>query len=229
MLILGTNRRPTRYSGKIISFEGIDGSGKTTALEKCYERAQAAGYDVVWTEWGDSKLAGKALKKGKKKHRMTPITFTLLQACSIADRLETDLLPFLRKGGIVFADRWIYTCLARDVVRGVDRKYVREVLSFAPEADVAVYFKLPPKVALERKLSFDDEGIQFYEAGQDLYPDLSREDGFLKFQGEVGREYDRIAKEYDMCVLDADQDMDAVERDAWAFVSAGLATARKAA
>lgn len=229
MLVLGTNKRPTRYSGRIICFEGIDGSGKTTALEKCYKRAVDAGYDCLWTEWGDSELMGKALKKGKKKHLMTPITFTLMQAANIADRLEQDILPFLRKGGIVFADRWIYTCYARDVVRGMDREYVRQVMEFAPTADLAVWFKLSPVQALDRKLEFDDKNVKYYEAGGDLYPELAREEGFIKFQGEVAAEYKQLAKEFNMETLDAAQSMDAVEKDAWALVVGAIEGVRKAA
>jgi dTMP kinase len=218
MLILGTNRKPRRYSGKLIDAEGIDGSGKTTALTKCFERAKELGYDCMWTEWSDSKLAGKALKKGKKKHRLTPITFTLLQACSIADRLETQIIPHLQKGGIVFADRWYYTCLARDVVRGMDPKYVARVFDFCPEADLGIWFKIDPAVALERKRNLDDEGIAYYEAGADLFPDLSREDGFLKFQGLCADRYQKIYDGDDLVLLDADRSIEAVEEDAWSLV-----------
>ena len=218
MLILGTNRKPRRYSGLLVDFEGIDGSGKTTALKACMKRAEDAGYSCLWTEWEDSKIAGKALKKSKKKQRMTPITFTLLQACSIADRLEKDIVPFLKAGGIVFADRWYYTCLARDVVRGMDEKYVKQVFEFCPPADIGVWFDIDPGVALERKLKFDDEPIQYYEAGQDVFPDLSLEDGFLKFQGLVAKRYQEIYDEDDLIRLDADQSIEKVERDAWALV-----------
>jgi dTMP kinase len=228
VIVLNTSRKPARYSGKIICAEGIDGSGKTTALAKVYERLKAEGRDVLWTEWSDSKVAGKALKKAKKKHRLTALTFTLLQACNIADRLQATILPFLRKGGIVIADRWKYTCYARDVVRGEDPGYVRDVFRFCPDADLAMFFDLEPAVALERKKNFDDEGISYYEAGHDLYPDLSDEDGFLKFQGQVLREYRRFAGDEGMVRVDADRPMDVVEAEAQALVDRLLGERRAA-
>lgn len=228
MIVLNTSRKPSRYSGKLICAEGVDGSGKTTALGKVYERLKAEGRDVLWTEWADSKVAGKALKKAKKKQRMTALTFTLLQACNIADRLQDTILPFLRKGGVVIADRWKYTCYARDVVRGEDRKYVRDVFRFCPDADMAMFFDLDPKVALERKKNFDDEGISFYEAGHDVYPGLSDEDGFVKFQSEVLREYRRFAAAESMVRVDADRPMDVVEAEAQGLVARLLGDRRAA-
>lgn len=229
MIVLNSKRRPTRFSGVLIDFEGIDGSGKTTALTKAYERLLSEGYDVILTTWDDSKLTGKALKKGKKKQRMTPLTFTLLQAANFADRLQKLILPHLRKGGIVIADRWMYTSFARDVVRGNDRDWVRKVYEWCPEATLPIYFKLDPQVALDRKENFDDESIAYYEAGADLYPDLSRKDGFLKFQGQVKAEYERFVDDYGFSVVDANQDMDAVEADVTALVDSVIGKIKKAA
>lgn len=228
MIVLNSRSRASSWSGTLIDFEGIDGSGKTTALTKVYERCKAEGRDVLWTEWADSKLTGKALKKGKKKHRMTPMTFTLLQACNIADRLQTLILPFLRKGGVVCADRWMYTSYARDVVRGCNRQWVRDVYDFCPAPDVTVYFQLDPEVALDRKLTFDDEPIAYYEAGQDIYPNIDPEDGFLRFQGEVKAEYDHFADKEGLITLDADQSMEAVEAQSWDLVDRVL-SGKKAA
>ena len=228
MIVLRSDRKPTRWSGLLITFEGGDGTGKTTALEKVYKRLQDEGRPVLWTEWDDSKLCGKALRKGKRKQRMSPITYTLLSACNIADRWQTLIGPFLRKGGIVCADRWKYTSYARDVARGNDPDWVRECYQWCPDADLAVYFECDPAVALQRKLKFEDKPPKYYEAGLDVYPDLSAEKAFLKFQGDVNRVYRGMVKECGMKVLDADQEMDAVEADAQALVD-GLLKAKKAA
>lgn len=232
MIVINSDGKPTRYSGLLISFEGGDGTGKTTALTLVYERLKSEGYDVMWTDWDGSKLAGKALKKGKRKQRMTPLTYTLLSACNIADRLQKTVLPFLRKGGIVCADRWFYTSLARDVARGNDPKWVRQCYQWCPDADVVAYFKCDPAVALQRKIEFDGEEPKYYECGLDKYPELESDPhaAFIKFQGDINREYERMAKTGEIpSVIDANRSMEEVEVDAQALIDVALKKIRKAA
>lgn len=210
MLARNTDGKPSRWSGVLITFEGIDGSGKTTNLGLIQDWLKDQGYDVLWTEWDDSNVMRKAMKKAKKKHRMTPILFTLMQAASIADRLDDHVLPHLNKGGVVLADRWYYTCLARDVVRGMKRDYVESVFRFAPKADLAVYFDIDPKIALERKLQDEGEEISYYEAGQDIDgAPGDYKDGFLWFQSKVRAEYRRGVAREGLMQIDADQSIDA--------------------
>ena len=125
---------PHEYPGKLFVVEGIDGSGKTTQLALLAKWLSAAGHPVFVTEWNSSALVKAATKTGKKKNALTPMTFSLLHATDFADRLLYNIIPPLKAGMIVLADRYTYTAFARDATRGVDRRWVRELYSFAVQA-----------------------------------------------------------------------------------------------
>lgn len=217
MIVKTSKGKTAKYSGFLITSEGIDGSGKTTNMTLLQEALEFAGYSTMWTDWGTSELCGEALTKGRDKKILTPMSSALLQAANIADRLDAQILPHLQKGGIVLADRYVYTIYARNAVRGVDRKYMRDLLSFAPDADLAFYFKLPIKAAIDRKKALSGGGtldITYYEAGMDMKLADNRIDGFRLFQGKVAKEYeDVIVPEFGFTTIDADRDVDAVQKD----------------
>src|SRR5207302_162258 len=107
------------YPGRLITVEGIDGSGKSTQLLLLERWLSARGYPVRFTEWNSSRLVRRAMKRGKKKDLLTPTTFSLLHAVDFADRLTYQIVPPLKAGMIVLADRYVYTAFSRDVARGV--------------------------------------------------------------------------------------------------------------
>src|SRR3990170_3157193 len=158
---------PHSYPGRLFVVEGIDGSGKTTQLGLLAKWLSATGHRVYVTEWNSSVLVKAATKLGKKKNTLTPMTFSLLHATDFADRLLYRIIPPLQAGMIVLADRYAYTAFARDVARGVDRQWVRDLYSFAVRPDLAVYFKVPIDVSLDRLLA-RREKLKFYEAGMDM-------------------------------------------------------------
>ncbi len=141
---------PHEYPGKLFVVEGIDGSGKTTQLALLAKWLSAAGLRVFVTEWNSSALVKAATKMGKKKNSLTPTTFSLLHATDFADRLLYNIVPPLKAGMIVLADRYAYTAFARDVARGVDRRWVRDLYSFGVRPDLALYFRVPIDVSLDR-------------------------------------------------------------------------------
>ncbi|MET0152919.1 MAG: thymidylate kinase, partial [Candidatus Binatia bacterium] len=141
------------YPGKLIVVEGIDGSGKSTQLSLVHRWLESEGYRVFFTEWNSSRLVRRAIRRGKRKDLLTPSTFSLLHAVDFADRLTYSILPPLKGGMIVLADRYAYTAFARDVARGVDPQWVRAVYSIAPRPDLALYFRVPIETSLERILS----------------------------------------------------------------------------
>jgi dTMP kinase len=143
---------PHEYPGKLFVVEGIDGSGKTTQLSLLAKWLSAAGHPVFVTEWNSSALVKAATKSGKKKNALTPMTFSLLHATDFADRLLYHIIPPLKAGMIVLADRYTYTAFARDATRGVDRRWVRGLYSFAVKPDLAVYFRVPIEVSTDRLL-----------------------------------------------------------------------------
>ena len=193
---------PHSYPGKLFVVEGIDGSGKTTQLALLAKWLTAAGHSVVLTEWNSSALVKAATKTGKKKNALTPTTFSLLHATDFADRLVYSIIPPLKAGMIVLADRYAYTAFARDVARGVDRRWVRDLYGFAVRPDLALYFRVPIDVSLDRLLTRRVK-LKFYEAGMDLGLSTSVEESFRLFQGRVLAEYDQIVGEFDLQVVDA--------------------------
>ena len=123
----GKLQRPHQYPGRLIAVEGIDGSGKSTQLLLLERWLVAQGYRVHFTEWNSSLLVRRSMKRGKKKDLLTPTTFSLLHAVDFADRLTYEIIPPLKAGMIVLADRYAYTAFGRDVARGVDSRWVRAV------------------------------------------------------------------------------------------------------
>ncbi len=130
------------------------------------------------------------------------MTFSLLHATDFADRLLYKIIPPLKAGMIVLADRYAYTAFARDATRGVDRQWVRELYSFAVKPDLTLYFRVPIDVSLDRLLARRVK-LKFYEAGMDLGWSTNPAESFRMFQGKVLSEYDRIVDEYGLEVVEA--------------------------
>jgi dTMP kinase len=193
---------PHEYPGKLFVVEGIDGSGKTTQLALLAKWLSAAGHPVVLTEWNSSALVKAATKSGKKKNSLTPMTFSLLHATDFADRLLYNIIPPLKAGMIVLADRYAFTAFSRDTARGVDRQWVRELYSFAVKPDLAVYFRVPIEVSTDRLLARRVK-LKFYEAGMDMGWSNDPVESFRIFQGKVLDEYDRLVEEFGLSVVDA--------------------------
>jgi len=190
------------YPGKLFVVEGIDGSGKTTQLGLLAKWLISEGRRVFVTEWNSSALVKAATKTGKKKNALTPMTFSLLHATDFADRLLYKIIPPLKAGMIVLADRYAYTAFARDATRGVDRRWVRELYSFAVRPDLSLYFRVPIDVSLDRLMARRVK-LKFYEAGMDLGWSTNPAESFRVFQGRVLDEYDRLVEEFGLQVVDA--------------------------
>jgi dTMP kinase len=195
---------PHNFAGKLIIVEGIDGSGKSTQLQLAMRYLQAKGLRPYFTEWNSADLVKAITKKGKKKMSLTPMTFSLLHATDFAHRLVHSILPPLKAGMVVLADRYVYTAFARDVVRGCERNWVRQVYQFAPRPDLALYFNVPIDVSVSRLLSGRAK-LKDYEAGMDLGLALDLVSSFKIFQGRILGEYEKITREYGMTEIDATQ------------------------
>ncbi|HEX7484574.1 MAG TPA: thymidylate kinase [Vicinamibacterales bacterium] len=193
---------PHQYRGRLIVVEGIDGSGKTTQLGLLAKWLASAGRPVIVTEWNSSTLVKAATKAGKKKNLLTPTTFSLLHATDFADRLLYKIIPPLKAGMVVLADRYAYTAFARDIARGVDRQWVRDLYGFAVRPDLALYFRVPIETSLDRLLARRVK-LKFYEAGMDMGWSSDVNESFRLFQGKVLGEYDRLVEEFGLQVIDA--------------------------
>jgi len=186
---------PKEIEGKLIAVEGLDGSGKSTQIRLLKRWLELEGYKVFFTEWNSSELVRQATRKGKKKKLLTPTTFSLIHATDFADRYERQILPLLKGGYIVLADRYVYTAFARDSVRGCDKEWLRKLYRFARKPDITYFFEVPLDVALNRIL----EGrptLKYHEAGMDMNFSKDPYESFKIFQGKIYEEYGRIFKEF---------------------------------
>jgi dTMP kinase len=205
------------FPGKLFVVEGTDGSGKSTQLLLLYQWLKAEGHRVFFSEWNSSPLVKDTTKRAKKRHLFTPATFSLLHATDFADRTERDIIPPLKAGAIVLADRYIYTAFARDVARGCDRDWVRNVYSFAVKPTLAFYFRAPLRVAVDRIVSARPH-LKYYEAGLDMGWSDEPEESFQVFQGKILEEYDRMVDEFGLTKIDATRSIEEQQRETRALV-----------
>ena len=202
--------RGLNYSGQLIVVEGCDGSGKSTQLHLLRAWLESRGYPVFYTEWNSSELINSAIRRAKKKNLLTPTTFSLIHACDFADRYEKVILPPLRAGYIVLADRYVYTAYARDVARECDADWVRNIYSFAVRPTLAFYFQAPLDVSIQRIL-IGRPVLKYHEAGMDLGLHSDPVESFKVFQGRIKSEYDRMTQQEKLVVIDATQSIDAMQ------------------
>jgi dTMP kinase len=209
--IFGVVCPPRNYSGKLIAVEGLDGSGKSTQIYLVKRWLEIEGYRVFFTEWNSSVLVKKSTTKGKKRQLLTPTTFSLIHATDFADRYERQILPLLRAGAIVLADRYIFTALARDAVRGLDRDWVEQLYSFAVHPDITFYFRVPLEVSLNRILE-GRPALKYHEAGLDMGWSTDPYESFRLFQGKVFAEYEGMREKFDFTVIDATEEIPVQQR-----------------
>ena len=188
--------------GKLFIVEGIDGSGKSTQLDMLRKWLIGQGYCVAFSEWNSSPVVRNTTRRGKKKQLLTPTSFSLIHAADFADRMERQMLPALKAGAIVLADRYIYTAFGRDVARGVHPQWVRDVYSFAIQPTVAFYFRVPMEVSLERIMS-GRPTLKYYEAGLDVGLSSDPYESYELFQGRILEEYEKMIDEFGLTVIDA--------------------------
>jgi len=190
------------YPGRLIVVEGTDGSGKSTQMILLKKWLEAEGYPVAFTEWNSSELVKYWTKKAKQRKQLSPTTFSLIHASDFFDRYEQMILPQLRAGYIVLADRYIYTAFARDVARGCDREWVRNTYATAVRPSLALYFQTPLEIAVNRILSGRPE-LKYHEAGLDIGLSSDPVESFTLFQGLIKEEYDAMVDTDGLTVIDA--------------------------
>lgn len=205
---LSTSSQPHPYPGKLIIVEGIDGSGKSTQLLLLQKWLESQEHKVFFTEWNSSQLVRETTKRGKKTKSLTPTTFSLLHATDFASRLYHEILPPLKAGMLVLADRYMYTAFARDVVRGVSPTWVRKLYNFAIHPDMAFYFKVPIDIAISRLLGGTRAELKYYEAGMDMGISQDLTESFRIFQSRILTEYDKIVDEFELITMDATKDIE---------------------
>jgi dTMP kinase len=210
-----------KFPGRLFIVEGIDGSGKSTQLSLLQQWLKREGYMVFFSEWNSSLLIKDTTRRGKAKHMLSPTTFSLIHATDLADRIERHIIPPLKAGAIVLADRFIYTAFARDVVRGVSPRWVRDLYRFAVEPTIAFYFRVPLEISLKRILGAR-AGLKYYEAGMDLYLSEDIEDSFKIFQSRIRDQYESMIEEFGLTVIDATRPIEEQQYEVRALVEREL-------
>ena len=188
-------------NGTLITIEGTDGVGRSTQVRLLKEWLEVQGYGVIETGWTRSELMSETIGAAKAGHNLNQLTFSLLYATDFADRLEKIIIPALRSGFVVIADRYVFTMFARSVVRGADPRWIRSVFGFGLVPDLTIYLRIDVDSLLPRVLR--SRGIDYWEAGMDMHLGTDLFDSFRKYQWRLIREYNGMAREFGFAGIDA--------------------------
>jgi dTMP kinase len=198
--------------GRLIVIEGPDGVGRSTQVSLLRPWLEANGYAVLDTGMTRSALAGKGIKQAKMGYALGPISLTLFYATDFADRLENQMLPALRAGFIVLTDRYIYSLIARAIVRGMDATWIKSVYGLALKPDAIFYMRASVNDLIPRVLS-SPMGFDYWESGMDMHLGGDLYDSFKEYQTRMLAVFDSMIMEYGFEVIDATQPPDAVYRN----------------
>jgi dTMP kinase len=168
------------------------------------------GYGVIETGWTRSELVADTIGTAKAGNTLNHLTFSLLYATDFADRLEKVILPALRSGFVVLADRYVYTAFARSIVRGADPKWIQEVFGFALVPDLTIYMKVDVGTLISRVFS-KQQKIDYWEAGMDMHFGTDVYESFHKYQTRLIGEYNRMAKEFGFVTVDGRLSVETVD------------------
>src|SRR6267143_5988741 len=199
--------------GKLIVIEGTDGVGRSTHVGLLRTWLESAGYAVLDTGMTRSVLAGRGSKDARSGHTLGRLTMQLYYAADFADRLENQMLPALRAGFVVLTDRYIYSAIARAVVRGGDPDWVRAIYGMALVPDAVFYLRVRSTEELAGRVLASGRGFDYWESGMDLGLGNDYYDSFIAYQKLLLREFDRMSGEYGFRVVDASRSIKRVEND----------------
>jgi dTMP kinase len=209
--------------GHLIVIEGTDGVGRSTQIELLSPWLQLEGYAVSNTGWTRSPLLADTINEAKAGHELTTTTFSLLYAADFADRLEHQIIPALKAGFIVIADRYMYTAFARNNVMGVDPAWTRALFGMAIVPDLVLYLQIDVDSLIPRV--FEGKGMDYWESGMHLALGSDLYDSFVRYQGELIAEYDRLAEEFGFLVVDARDSVVTIQEQLRAHLATYLAKA----
>ena len=198
--------------GRLIVVDGADGSGRSTQIAELVNWLETSGRPTVQVGLKRSTLVSEELEKAQDGNVLSRTTLSLFYATDFADQLENIILPALRAGFIVLADRYIYTLMARDMVRGMDESWLKNLYGIAPVPDAVFYLTVEPEELVQRNLS-KKATLDYWESGMDL--GLSRDvfDSFLKYQGAMGEAFRQLQKTYEFEIIDANRSVNSVNKE----------------
>lgn len=198
--------------GRLIVIEGADGVGRSTQVSMLKPWLESNGHAVLDTGMTRSALAGKGIKQAKAGITLGPISLTLFYATDFADRIENEMIPALRAGFIVLTDRYIYSLIARAIVRGLDPKWIKSVYGLALKPDAVFYMRTNVSDLIPRVLT-SPTGFDYWESGMDIHLGDDLFDSFVEYQTRMLSVFDSMIDEYGFGVIDATQPIDIIYRN----------------
>jgi dTMP kinase len=198
---IGLRAREEVLPGRLIVMEGTDGVGRSTQVQFLRPWLESVGYAVIDTEMTRSELAGPGLKQAKEGHTLGPITLNLFYATDFVDRFEREILPALRAGFIVLTDRYIYSLIARSLVRGADPHWLRSIYGLALKPDIIFYLKIGLEDLIPRVLQ--SGGFDYWESGMDMRLGADLYESFVEYQTRMLAVFDEMVDEYNFHIIDA--------------------------
>ncbi|HZP40300.1 MAG TPA: dTMP kinase [Candidatus Binatia bacterium] len=213
--------------GHLIVIEGTDGVGRSTQIELLQPWLELQGHAVSNTGWTRSPLLSETINEAKAGHELTVTTFSLLYAADFADRLEHQIIPALRSGFVVIADRYMYTAFARNVVMGADPTWTRQLFGCALVPDLVLYLEIDVEHLVPRVL--EGKGMDYWESGMHLALGTDIFDSFQRYQRRLIDEYNALAQEFDFVTVDARRPIETIQDELRAHIGAHLAGGRRPA
>jgi dTMP kinase len=187
--------------GRLIVLEGTDGVGRSTQVALLREWLESSGYAVASSGLKRSSLAGKGIALAQEGHYLGDLTSCLFYATDLADRLEREVIPALRAGFVVLTDRYIYSLIARTMVRGIDREWVHNVFGFALIPDKIFYLRADLNHLIPRVLNA--RGFNYWESGMDFLCESDHYESYVEYQSQIIQQFDAMAGEYNFHLVDA--------------------------
>jgi len=203
--------------GKLIVLEGTDGVGRSTQIELLRNWLEVEGYGVSDTGLARSPLTQPGLDAAKAGHTLGRLTMNLFYATDFADRLENHILPALSAGFCVLSDRYCYSIIARNVVRGANPDWARKVYGFALKPDIIFYLKADVPTLVRRVLR--GRGFDYWESGMDIRCADNLYDSFVKYQTQLIKQFDEMSGEFGFTTIDANRPVQEVFEDLKKYTS----------
>ena len=200
-----------KLSGKLIVVEGTDGVGRSTQVNLLKKWLEKNSYAVSDTGLRRSPLTQPGIDRAKKGNTLSPCTNSLFYATDFADRLENQIIPALKAGFFVLSDRYFYSIMARDVVRGIDAEWAKKVYGFALVPDVVFYLRADVETLVTRIVH--GRGFDYWESGMDLVKADNLYDSFIQYQSSMIEQFDKMAGEYHFITIDANRSIKAINND----------------
>jgi dTMP kinase len=202
----------TSLTGKLIVIEGPDASGRTSQISVIQQRLEADGHAVVTTGLRRSELIGEGILEAKRNFVLGRRTLSLFYAADFADQLENKIIPALRAGYIVLADRYIFTLMARDAVRKISRTWSHALYGFALKPDLVFYLDVDPSELIHRVFQ-KNFSLDYYESGADLGLSEDMFESFIKYQNMLAKEFNRMQKKYKLIPIDGNRTIEEINID----------------